>query len=145
MYANNYTNIPIALFISILNEICVFTRFIHTRYLCDLTRTCRNYVTKDGNRIYSYPHSQQEFVTRIQNPVLVSDDYKFYHIQNYIDREIVQLLLRKPTTIIEYDGLTMEFEQGKYHSVRSPSIDTLLFCRAIMNLDYSDIETVLEA
>jgi hypothetical protein len=38
----------------------------------------------------------------------------------------------------------MEFEQGKYNGVRSPNIDTLLFCRAIKDLDYSDIQSLIE-
>ncbi|MFZ2151399.1 MAG: methyltransferase [Candidatus Absconditicoccaceae bacterium] len=98
----------------------------------------------NGNRIYEYPHTKEQFVTVLENPVLMTDDYKFYNIKDYIARQTVQLLLRKPMTIVEYDGLRMEFEQGKYHGVRSPNIDTLLFCRAIKDLDYKDIKSVIE-
>lgn len=38
----------------------------------------------------------------------------------------------------------MEFEQGKYSGVWSPNIDTLLFCRAIKNLDYDEIQSLIE-
>ncbi len=98
-----------------------------------------------GNRIYEYPHAQEEFVAKIENPVLMTDDWKFFNINDYKARQTVQLLLRKPMTIVEYDGLGMEFEQGKYHGVWSPNIDTLLFCRAIKDLDYSNVNSLLEA
>jgi len=101
---------------------------------------------RDGNwnRIYEYPHTKEQLVTTIQDPVLMTDDYKLFNIQDYTARQTVQLLLRKPMTIVEYDWLRMEFEQGKYNGVRSPNIDTLLFCRAIKDLDYSDIQSLIE-
>ncbi len=98
----------------------------------------------NGNRIYEYPHTKEQFVTELENPVLMTDDYKLFNIKDYIARQTVQLLLRKPMTIVEYDWLRMEFEQGKYHGVRSPNIDTLLFCRAIKDLDYKNIKSVVE-
>ena len=97
-----------------------------------------------GNKVYEYPHTQEQFVASIDHPVLMTDTHKLANIQDYIARETVQLLLRKPMTIVEYDGLRMEFEQGKYPGVWSPNIDTLLFCRAIKNLDFSEIKTMIE-
>lgn len=97
-----------------------------------------------GNRIYEYPHTEEQFVTTIEHPVLMSDDYKFFHVKDYIARQTVQLLLQKPMRIVEYDWLRMEFEQGKYSGVWSPNIDTLLFCRAIKNLDYDEIQNLIE-
>ncbi len=99
---------------------------------------------ENWNRIYEYPHTKEQLVTTIQNPVLMTDDYKLFNIKDYTARQTVQLLLRKPMTIVEYDWLRMEFEQGKYNGVRSPNIDTLLFCRAIKDLDYSDIQSLIE-
>jgi hypothetical protein len=40
----------------------------------------------EGNRIYEYPYTQEQFVTSIENPVLMTDDYKFFHIKDYIAR-----------------------------------------------------------
>lgn len=97
-----------------------------------------------GKRIYKYPHTKEQLVTVLNNPVLMTDDWKLFNIQDYTARQTVQLLLRKPMTIVEYNGLRMEFEQWKYHGVRSPNIDTLLFCRAIKDLDYSEVESVIE-
>lgn len=97
-----------------------------------------------GNRVYEFPHSQEQLVTTIDQPVLMTDDYKLFHIKDYICRQTVQLLLRKPMNIVEYDGLRMEFEQGKYPGVRSPNIDTLLFCRAIKELNFDTIHNMIE-
>ena len=99
---------------------------------------------KDGNRIYDFPHTREQLVTILDNPVLMTDDYKLFHIKDYIARQTVQLLLRKPMIIIEYDGVRMEFEQGKYPGVWSPNIDTLLMCKAMQKLDYSHIKTAIE-
>ena len=99
---------------------------------------------ENGNRIYDYPHTYEEFVATIQHPVLMTDDYKFFNIPDYIARQSVQLLLRKPMTIVEYDGVRMEFENGKYPGVWSPNIDTLFFCRGIKNLEYGDVKSIIE-
>lgn len=57
----------------------------------------------EGNRIYEYPHTEVQFVTTIEHPVLMSDDYKFFNIKDYIARQTVQLLLQKPMRIVQYD------------------------------------------
>ena len=110
----------------------------------ELSETMGHDRDDNGNRIYEYPHTKEELVAVLEDPVLMTDDWKLFNIQNYIARQTVQLLLRKPMTIVEYDGLRMEFEQGKYHGVRSPNIDTLLFCRGIKDLDYSDVNSLIE-
>lgn len=53
----------------------------------------------------------QQLVATLDNPVLMTDDFKLFHIKDYIARQTVQLLLRKPVSIVEYDGLQMQFEQ----------------------------------
>lgn len=98
----------------------------------------------EGNRIYEFPHTEEQFVTTIEQPVLMSDDYKFFHIKDYIARQTVQLLLQKSMRIVEYDGLRMEFEKEKYPGVWSPNIDTLLFCRAIKDLNFDEIQNLIE-
>lgn len=52
--------------------------------------------------------------------------------------------MTRPLKVIEYDDVTMDFEQGKYPGVRSPSIDTLLFCRALKSLDFDNVHSVAE-
>ena len=104
----------------------------------ELAETMWHDRTEYGKRIYEYPHTKEQLVTVLQNPILMTDDYKLFNIKDYIARQTVQLLLRKPMTIVEYDGLKLMFEQWKYH------IDTLLFCRAIKDLDYNDIKSVIE-
>lgn len=98
----------------------------------------------EGNRIYDFPHTKEQFITTLDNPVLMTDDYKLFHIKDYIPRQTVQLLLRKPMIIVEYDGLQMQFEQWKYPWVWSPNIDTLLMCKAMKDLNFDHIKTAIE-
>lgn len=99
---------------------------------------------ENWNRIYSYPHTKEQFVAALENPVLMTDNEKIAQLKDYITKETIRLLLQKPMKIVEYDWIRMEFEQWKYYWVWSPNIDTLLVCRAIKNSNFDWIKNLIE-
>lgn len=97
-----------------------------------------------GKRIYTYPKHATLHVVDLPNPVLVTDRYKINTIQEYIKRETVSTLFESPFVTIDYDGVTLDFEKFKYPGVRSPSIDTLFFCRGLKHIDLTKYSTAIE-
>ena len=110
----------------------------------ELAETMWHDKDETGNRVYSYPHTQEQFVISLDNPVLMTDNEKISKLKNYITKETIRLLLQKPMRIVEYDWTRMEFEQWKYYWVWSPNIDTLLVCRAIKDLSFDSVKSLIE-
>ena len=110
----------------------------------ELAETMWHDKDENGNRIYSYPHTEEQLVASLDNPVLMTDNEKISKLKDYITKETIRLLLQKPMRIVEYDWTRMEFEQWKYYWVWSPNIDTLLVCRAIKDLDFDSVKSLIE-
>jgi len=98
---------------------------------------------EQGNRVYRWPEETELYVTTIKNPVLVTDVYKINKLKPTL-RDTVFALYASPKKITVYDNTSLEFEQGKYNGVWGPSIDTLLFCRAL-NKEKKRLETAKKA
>ena len=85
---------------------------------------------RDGERVMTYPEDDRKFVASIKDPILVTDAYKISKFSP-ITRDTIFTLYGSPKRITEYDGVSVNFEQAKYIGAWGPSIDTLLFCRAL--------------
>jgi hypothetical protein len=97
-----------------------------------------------GNRVYMYPKDKILHVADFLNPVLVTDRYKINQISEYIKRETVSTLFDSPFITIDYDNVKMNFEKFKYPGVRSPSIDTLFFCKTLRSQDFKNYSSMIE-
>src|SRR4051794_26663494 len=69
----------------------------------------------------------------IDRPVLVTDPYRVSLLPPR-RRDLVHTFLGLPRRVIEYDGVELDFDQSQFPRVWSPSIDTLLVCRAVRAL-----------
>ncbi|OGZ06890.1 MAG: hypothetical protein A2942_00415 [Candidatus Lloydbacteria bacterium RIFCSPLOWO2_01_FULL_50_20] len=87
-----------------------------------------------GRRIFNHPKASELFVTTIKNPVLVTDVYRIAQMPPTV-RDTIFKLYESPVRRTEYGGVALDFEQGKYKGAWGPSIDTLLFCRALNKMD----------
>lgn len=97
-----------------------------------------------GNRVYSWPKEKKVLVHVFEDPVLATDDYRIGQIEPCTKRYTVNALFQSDLKITEYKNVSLEFEQGKYPGVWGPSIDTLLFCRAMNNIDLSSFRNAVE-
>jgi len=86
---------------------------------------------ENGNRVYHYPKDKKVHVATLDDPVLVTDNYRFAQLTPSAKRDTVFGLFDFPVRTTVYDGTELEFEQAKYPGVWGPSIDTLLFCKAL--------------
>jgi methylase of polypeptide subunit release factors len=72
-------------------------------------------------------------VARFERPVLVTDPHRIAQLPPR-RRDLAQALFGLPRRVVEYDGVALDFDQARYPRVWSPSIDTLLVCRAVRAL-----------
>ena len=84
----------------------------------------------NGKRVYEWPDSMMQHVTTFENPVLVTDNYKIGQLDPTL-RDTVFALFASPMKEVRYHRTNLKFDQDLYEGVWSPSIDTLLFCRAL--------------
>lgn len=96
-----------------------------------------------GQRVYDYPTTKEIYVTTINNPVLVTDHFKIAEMDP-VTRDTIFKLFESSIKITKFDGVSLDFEQKKYLGVWGPSIDTLLFCRALNKANLAGIETSIE-
>lgn len=96
-----------------------------------------------GKRVYVWPDDKTLYVAAIQNPILATDIYKISKF-NPILRDTLFKLFESPVRITEYDGVSINFEQDKYRGVWGPSIDTLLFCRALGKINLVGAKNIIE-
>lgn len=97
-----------------------------------------------GNRVYTHSKDKTKHVADLPYPVLVTDRYKINQIPDYIQRETVHTLYDSPFITVEYDDVRMDFEKNRYPGVRSPSIDTLFFCKTLKDGDFKDYSSMIE-
>ncbi|HEY4483281.1 MAG TPA: methyltransferase [Candidatus Paceibacterota bacterium] len=98
----------------------------------------------DGNRIYSHDTNSTRHVADIANPVLVTDSYKITSTLPGTVRDTVFTLYSSPLRVTKYDGLELGFIQNQYPGVWGPSIDTLLFCKALRMMKLDGVKSAVE-
>lgn len=72
-------------------------------------------------------------LARFPRPVLVTDPHRIGLLPPN-ERDVVTAFFGQPQRTIEYDGVVMDFDQAQTPRVWSPSIDTLLVCKALRGL-----------
>jgi len=98
---------------------------------------------ENGNRIFEKPETEKILVATIKNPVLNKDLYRLSKL-NSTDRDIAETLYGGLKTKTIYNGTELDFEQGKYKGVWGPSIDTILFCKGLNEIDLNNVKNVIE-
>ena len=98
----------------------------------------------DGNRVYDYPDDKEEHVVTFDNPVLVTDNYRIGNLEPPL-RDTVFALFSRPVTTTEYGDIKLRFEQKKYTGAWGPTIDALLFCRGLEQIDLDDVTDAIES
>lgn len=96
-----------------------------------------------GKRIYTHPKEKEHFVAGLLDPVLVTDMHKISQLDP-TKRDTVFKLYESVERITEYDEVSLTFNQNKYLNTWGPSIDTLLFCKALNKIDFSNIRGAIE-
>ncbi len=81
-------------------------------------------IEQDGERLH---------LARFDRPVLVTDSYRIGQLPSRL-RDPLHALFGRSRRTIEYDGVELAFDQARFPGVWSPSIDTLLVCRAVRQL-----------
>jgi precorrin-6B methylase 2 len=99
-----------------------------------------------GERVHTYPRDKSMYVTSFDQPVLATDTHRIAALgeQDPVLRDTVFALYGTGERITEYDGTRLAFVQDEYPGVWGPSIDTIVLCRALEDLDRSQVETAVE-
>lgn len=96
-----------------------------------------------GNKVYSWPKDKKVHVAAFNNPVLVTDNFKIAQLDS-VKRDTLFALFSAPIKTTMYCNTSLDFEQKKYPGVWGPSIDTLLFCRALRKANLDFVKTAVE-
>ncbi len=97
----------------------------------------------DGKKVYSYPEDNSVHVVTFEDPILMTDHYRA-GLLDPVMRDTVITLLNSNKRIVEYENTKLRFDQDRYSQLWSPSIDTLLFCRALHECDLKDKKKAIE-
>ena len=99
-----------------------------------------------GPKKHDHPQDDERFVATIYDPVLVTDNHRIAQLgaQSTTLRDTVFALYGTPLRTTEYDGVSLRSDAREHRGVWGPSIDTLLFCRALRQMDLSNVRTVAE-
>lgn len=87
---------------------------------------------EDGKRVLTYPLDREIYVHTFDNPVLMTDNYRISQLNPTLRDTLFALYESKPR-IIEYDGVSTIWDQ-RHSNVWGPSIDTLLFAKALRKI-----------
>ena len=98
---------------------------------------------EDGRKVESFQPEKRMYVTAIINPVLVTDIYRISRLEP-VTRDTVTALLASPVRTTEFENTSVTFRQAKYPTVWGPSIDTLLFTKALKSIDFSGVKSAVE-
>jgi len=96
-----------------------------------------------GNRIRTYPATQELAVVDFPSPVLVKDAHRITQLPPTV-RDTVDKLYESAVRITQYDSTSMAFEQSRWPGVWGPSIDTLLFCKGLAGIPLDAVRTSVE-
>jgi hypothetical protein len=97
-----------------------------------------------GKRVITYPKNKKKLVSSFKNPVLITDNYRIAQLAPGL-RDTLFSLFSSKDRIFEYDGVTTISDKS-HINVWSPSIDTVLFAKAISKvlLKKKDFKTAAE-
>lgn len=97
-----------------------------------------------GKRVSDFPATQKQLVATIKNPVLMTDNYRIAKMKPALRDTLFSLFNEKPRTV-EYDGVSV-FWDASHKNVWCPSIDTILFAKALKKLfkQKNDFKTAAE-
>ncbi len=73
---------------------------------------------------------EQLLLASFDDPVLVTDPWRIAQLPPS-RRDVVSSFFGLPRRTIEYDGVALDFDASRHPRVWSPSIDTLLMCKAL--------------
>lgn len=85
----------------------------------------------------TYKNNSEKLIHSFSQPYLLTDNARISKLPS-VKRDQIILLQDFPQKIIEYDGVKIVYSNIKYPDVWSPSIDTILFARALHNLLKTD-------
>lgn len=85
-----------------------------------------------GKRVLDFPASKKQYVYTFNNPILMTDNARIARLNSTLRDTLFALYAVKPR-IIEYDGVSVSWDQS-HISVWCPSIDTLLFAKALKKI-----------
>ncbi|MFH1174405.1 MAG: methyltransferase [archaeon] len=86
----------------------------------------------NGKRVFTFPPEKKVYVHTFRNPVLVTDTWRIAKLSAPLRETLFSLYTQKPR-IISYDGVST-FWDHTHLNVWCPSIDTLLFAKALRNV-----------
>lgn len=96
-----------------------------------------------GRRVTRHPDSETRLVATMRGPVLVTDHHRICGLGPTL-RDTVFALFAMPRRTTRLGAISLTFEQGRFPGVWGPSIDTLLFCRALGRMDLSEVKNAIE-
>jgi hypothetical protein len=113
-------------------------QFTWFKFNDDLTtlQVCNLHDGRDMNWNDEHTHT-------IQNPTRMTDVDKAICAGVQQD-DAVKMYSYNATRLIEYDNVSIHFNQFKYPSVFGPNIDTLLVCKGLKSADLTECKTFLE-
>lgn len=79
------------------------------------------------------PNGQERRIHVFKNPRLVVDTAAIMRLPS-VRRDAVIRLLEFPERVVEYDGVSIRWSDARYPGVWAPSIDTLLFAKALRTM-----------
>lgn len=97
---------------------------------------------KNGKRVLTYPESKKVFVYAFKHPVLMTDNYRIAKLNTTLRDTLFSLYASQPRSI-EYDGVST-FWNSSHVNVWCPSIDTLLFAKALRKIAKGSFKAVAE-
>ena len=96
-----------------------------------------------GKRVITFPENKKMFVAAFRNPVLITDNYQIAR-QSPTLRDTLFSLFATKNRIFQYDSVET-ISDFSHVNVWSPSIDTVLFAKALSKiLESSDLKRAAE-
>ena len=86
---------------------------------------------KNGKRMITYPKEEKQYVHTFKNPVLLTDNYRISKLNPTL-RDTLFSLYSSHFRIVKYDNVSV-FTDSSHVNVWCPSIDTILFAKALRN------------
>lgn len=87
---------------------------------------------RHGKRVSAFPAVKKQLVASFKNPVLMTDNHRIAKLRPALRDTLFSLFNEKPRTV-EYDDVSV-FWDSTHQNVWCPSIDTLLFAKALKKL-----------
>src|SRR3989344_4411243 len=96
----------------------------------------------NGKRVLTYPMNKKEHVYTLKDPVLMTDNYKICKLNPTLRDTLFSLYESRPR-IVEYDGVSTYWDDS-HINVWCPSIDTILFVKALRKIIKNNYQTAAE-